>query len=160
MITIEPYIIEAAPIGEPNPLPDIHNVSYIHSGIELSDEITAKERSNIGKGMLQTLLPYKQQDSYSRERSPREFRAAVLENSKLRAVFLPEVGGRLWSLWDKRLGRELLFRNPVFQPANLGLRNAWFAGGVEFNVGIKGHTPLTASPLFCEIAVLRNCGNR
>ncbi len=152
MITIEPYIIEAAPIGEPNPLPDIHNVSYIHSGIELSDEITAKERSNIGKGMLQTLLPYKQQDSYSRERSPREFRAAVLENSKLRAVFLPEVGGRLWSLWDKRLGRELLFRNPVFQPANLGLRNAWFAGGVEFNVGIKGHTPLTASPLFCEIA--------
>lgn len=33
------------------------------------------------------------------------------------------------------------------QPANLGLRNAWFAGGVEWNIGTFGHTPLTCSPL-------------
>lgn len=44
----------------------------------------------------------------------------------------------------------MLYRNDVFQPANLALRNAWFSGGVEWNIGIKGHNPLTASPLFTQ----------
>ncbi len=30
------------------------------------------------------------------------------------------------------------------------MRNAWFSGGVEWNVGIKGHNPLTCSPLFAR----------
>lgn len=64
---------------------------------------------------------------------------------------MPELGGRLWSLYDKDNKHELLYVNPVFQPGNLGLRNAWFSGGVEFNVGIKGHNPLTCSPLHAVI---------
>ncbi|MBN1247034.1 MAG: DUF5107 domain-containing protein, partial [Anaerolineae bacterium] len=44
--------------------------------------------------------------------------------------------------------RELLDVNPVFQPANLALRNAWFSGGVEWNIGTTGHSPFTCSPLF------------
>jgi tetratricopeptide (TPR) repeat protein len=47
----------------------------------------------------------------------------------------------------------LLFKNPVFQPANLALRNAWFSGGVEWNIGMTGHTPFTVSPVFCAEAV-------
>ncbi len=151
MIKIEPYPIPAADLGELNPLPDIKNVSYIHAGYEYTKKLTKDELTYIGKGMIPTLLPYKIQDGYDRELKERVFRAAVLENEKLRAVFLPELGGRLWSLYDKTLGRELLYKNTVFRPANLGLRNAWFSGGVEFNVGIKGHNPLTCSPLFCEI---------
>ena len=48
----------------------------------------------------------------------------VLENDKLIATFLPEQGGRLWSLKNKATGKEVLYKNPVFQPANLGIRNA------------------------------------
>src|SRR5699024_2339485 len=33
------------------------------------------------------------------------------------------------------------------QPAHFGLRNAWVAGGVEWNIGTIGHTVLTAEPL-------------
>jgi Domain of unknown function (DUF5107) len=50
-------------------------------------------------------------------------------------------GGRLWSLVHKPTGRELLHRNPNFWPANLALRNAWVAGGVEWNLGTIGHSP-------------------
>ena len=82
------------------------------------------------------------QDGYTRLRQPREFQVAVLENEILRATFLIEYGGRLWSLLHKPSGRELLDRNPVFQPANLALRNAWFSGGVEWNIGTIGHTPI------------------
>lgn len=156
MISYEEYVINSAELGECNPLPDLKNVSYIHAGYEMTDKVTPEERKSIGKGMISTMLPYKLQDGYNRNRKPRAFKAVRLENEYLCAIFLPELGGRLWSLFDKKKGRELLYKNPVFQPANLALRNAWFSGGVEFNVGIKGHNPLTCSPLFAEIITADN----
>ena len=140
----------SANLGRPNCLPDIHNDTYIRAGITLTDNITAEERKWIGKGMISTLLPYQIQDNYDRSRSIKEFDAAILENEHLIATFIPELGGRLWSIYDKKEKRQLLYDNNVFQPANLALRNAWFSGGVEFNVSIKGHNPLTCSPLFAK----------
>jgi len=151
MVKFEDYIMPAASMGELNPMPDIKNISYIHAGYEVSDKITDEEKKYIGKGMISTLLPYKIQDGYNREKKPRAFKAAVIENDLIKVVFLPEMGARLWSVFDKTENRELLYVNPVFQPGNLGLRNAWFSGGVEFNVGIKGHNPLTCSPMWCAV---------
>ncbi|MFF5207689.1 DUF5107 domain-containing protein [Streptosporangium sp. NPDC000396] len=98
-------------------------------------------------GVPFSLLPYGRRDGYGRHPVEREIPSIVLENKHLRAEFLPSLGGRLWSLVDKSAGRELLFRNPVIQPANLALRDAWFAGGVEWNLGTTGHWPLTCEPL-------------
>jgi tetratricopeptide (TPR) repeat protein len=78
------------------------------------------------------------------------FRSVVLENEFLTATFLPELGGRLTSLLYRPLNRELLHRNPVFQPANLAIRNAWFSGGIEWNIGQYGHTFTTCTPVFAS----------
>lgn len=154
-LRFEEMLIEAADLGEESCLPDIMNNKYIHTPIRVTDRVTEEERKLIGKGMISTLLPYCIQDGYDRNRKMTAFPAAVLENEYLKAIFLPSLGGRLWSLTDKKNNRELLYRNAVFQPANLSLRNAWFSGGVEWNVGIKGHNPLTCSPMFaCQ------CTNR
>lgn len=142
------YEILAADIGVENYMPDIKNVEYIHAGYTLAERVNPEDAENIGKGMIRTMLPYTLQDNYNRDRKVRKFHAAILENNKLRAVFLPELGGRLWSLYHKVLERELLYVNPIFQPGNLALRNAWFSGGVEWNIGIKGHNPLTCSPMY------------
>src|SRR2546423_5313162 len=89
------------------------------------------------------------QDGYNRNRRVRPLPSLVLENEHLRATLLPEAGGRMASLYHKTAGRELLHRNPVFQPANLALRNAWLSGGVEWNPGgPPGHHYLTCSPIF------------
>jgi hypothetical protein len=72
----------------------------------------------------------------------------TIEDDALRAVLYPSLGGRLISLYDKTDRRELLFDNPVFQPANLAIRNAWFSGGVEWNGPLYGHSLLTCSPVF------------
>lgn len=149
VVKLETLTMPAADMGKWNPMPDIKNVSYIHADYEMTAKIREDEKAYIGKGMIPTILPYQLQDGYDRSKQMREFKAAVIENEHLKAVFLPELGGRLWSLYDKDLHRELLYVNPVFQPGNLGLRNAWFSGGVEFNVGIKGHNMLTCSPLWC-----------
>lgn len=144
------YPIPAANLGQENPLPDIKNISYIHSDFEATDAVPPELSRYLNKGMINTMLPYSQLDGYDRNRKERLFQAVILENELLKAVFLPELGGRLWSLIDKATGRELLYRNPVFQPGNLALRNAWFSGGVEFNVSIKGHHPLTCDPMFVQ----------
>ncbi len=145
-----PYIMPAAAMGKENPLPDIKNVSYIHAAIKTTENVPEKAKTYINKGMIPTMLPYRQQDGYDRDRKDRAFKSVVIENENLKAVFLPELGGRLWSLYDKKAEKELLYCNPVFQPGNLALRNAWFSGGVEFNVSIKGHNPLTCDPLFAR----------
>ncbi len=145
-----PYSIPAATLGPENPLPDIKNNAYIHAEIEVTKAVPKRLATYIDKGMVSTMLPYTQQDCYDRSRISRLFKAVFLENEHLKAVFLPELGGRLWSLWDKDADRELLYANPVFQPGNLALRNAWFSGGVEFNVSIKGHHPMTCSDMFAQ----------
>ena len=149
-LLFEKYPILAATLSEDSALPDIHVNSYIRANITVSDRVSDEDAKYIGKGMISSLLPYRISDSYTRERSVRDFNAAILENEHVRAVFLPELGGRLWSLYDKKKDRELLYKNDVFQPCNLALRNAWFSGGVEWNVGIKGHNPLTCAPLFAQ----------
>ena len=151
MVKFENLIIPSANLGPKNPMPDIKNISYIHAGYKMTDRVTKEETTYIGKGMIPTILPYQLQDGYDRTKKPRAFQAAIVENDHIRATFLPELGGRLWSLFDKDNQKELLYVNPVFQPGNLGLRNAWFSGGVEFNAGIKGHNPLTCDTLHVAV---------
>lgn len=153
----EDYWIPAASMGKDNPLPDIKSMEDQHAKAPVDRKtISAEEARYMGWGRVKGILPYTIQDGYGRRRRPRAFKAVVLENEQLRATFLPELGGRLWSLIDRQTGRELLHRNPVFQPCNLALRNAWFSGGVEWNVGIIGHSPFTADQLFARHKMLRD----
>lgn len=125
---------------------NLQNKTEFH--LEESDEIYE------GYGRLSNVYPYRAYTCYDRKLREKEVKTAVLENEFLQAVFLPELGGRLWRLTDKTTGVNLLYTNDVIRPSNLATRNAWFSGGVEWNVGIIGHTPLTMEPLFT--AVLEN----
>ncbi|MGW4134502.1 DUF5107 domain-containing protein [Amycolatopsis japonica] len=140
-------VLPAAELGPENPLPPLRKPEAV-AKVSNVDELPPDLAENIGYGRLDTTLPCLLQDGYTRERIERELPAVVLENDKLRATVLPSLGGRLYSLVHKPSGRELLYRNPVFQPANLALRDAWFAGGVEWNLGSTGHTTLTCEPMF------------
>lgn len=150
-LTWTTYTMPAASLGKENPLPDLKGAGDPHAQIAIDETtITPEEAKYIGWARVSTILPYTIQDGYNREKRSRDFKAAVLENEHLRAVFLPQLGGRLWSLFDKDAGKELLHVNPVFQPCNLALRNAWISGGVEWNCGIVGHTPFTVSDMACQ----------
>lgn len=96
---------------------------------------------------LRSLLPAQVRDGYGRGREPRALDALVIENDRLRATVLPALGGRIASLHHKPTDRELLYVNPVLQPANFALNGAWFSGGIEWNIGATGHTTLSCSPV-------------
>lgn len=95
-----------------------------------------------------SILPYQVSDDYDRDLQSGTLDVLVLDNGRLRAVVAPALGGRLLELKDLATGRDLVFRNPVFQPANLAALNAWFSGGIEWNGLIPGHTPFTCAPVF------------
>ena len=102
----------------------------------------------LGYGAYTGALPYTAQSEYDRSESIREFDSYVLENEHLKAVFLPSLGGKLWSLYDKRNGQYLVMPNTVFRPCNLAVRNAWTSGGVEWNCGITGHHAFTCDKVY------------
>lgn len=98
-----------------------------------------------------SILPYQVSDDYDRDLKPGTLEVLVIENGRLRAAIAPSLGGRLLELKDLSTGRDLVFRNPVFQPANLAALNAWFSGGIEWNGLIPGHTPFTCAPVFAGV---------
>ena len=118
---------------------------------EISAELDEDDGLFIGYGMMSDGLPYTLQDDYDNPEEELTFKSVVLENECLKAVFIPELGGRLWSLYDKENQRDLILANTKFIPCNLAIRNAWFAGGVEFNCGRRGHDEQTVSPRYAAI---------
>lgn len=138
--------IEGTYLEGENPLPMFRNKNH-HREVPIDDNFTEEQRLKLGYETGERYLPYQLQDRYSRERKDIILKTIILENELLRAVFLPEYGGRLYSLIDKKTDKDILYKNPVFQPANLAILNAWFSGGVEWNIGQVGHAFSTCSPV-------------
>ncbi|MFF9132281.1 DUF5107 domain-containing protein [Streptomyces sp. NPDC014806] len=144
----EVLTLPAADLGPDNPLPALRPLDETHR-IDDRDKagLPRDMARQIGYAPLTGLLPVRVRDGYDRDRVPRLLDALVLENDRLRATVLPGLGGRIVSLLHKPTGRELLYRNPVVQPANFALNGAWYSGGIEWNIGATGHTTLSCAPL-------------
>lgn len=145
-------IMKGSLLDVESPIPVLRDLEE-HKTLEVNnmpDELS----DSIGHYCGYRVLPYKMQNHYTRSKDDVSLKTIILENNHIKATFLPEYGGRLYSLFNKDLDRELLSVNPVFQPANLGLRNAWFSGGIEWNMAHFGHSYLT-----CDLVHFGMCLN-
>src|SRR5262245_43632359 len=77
--------------------------------------------------------PYPLLDSLTNKRIDKVYRAVFLENEYLRVTVLPELGGKLYAIYDKTAGRDALYTNHVVKYAMVGIRGAWTSGGIEWN---------------------------
>lgn len=80
----------------------------------------------------------------------RAWRGLWIENEYLRALVLPEIGGRVHALQDKTNGYDLIYRQEVIKPALVGLAGPWISGGIEFNWP-QHHRPATFLPVETRI---------
>jgi hypothetical protein len=65
----------------------------------------------------------------------RSCQSIVIENPLLRVTFLPELGGRMISLFDKRTGLECLPGHQELKSSNGGPRGLWIPQGVQWQIG-------------------------
>jgi tetratricopeptide (TPR) repeat protein len=120
-ISEETRVLTTYPFSEPNPIPIL----------------TRDAR----------LYPYHPFEGYAKDGIPREWKVVRLENDLIEVFVLPEVGGKVWGAVVKSTGHEFIYRNEVMKFRNIALRGPWTSGGIEFNFGVIGHTPSTATPV-------------
>ncbi|MCJ7512858.1 MAG: DUF5107 domain-containing protein [Anaerolineales bacterium] len=92
------------------------------------------------------IYPYTLQDEIASSPTDTRYRTLELENRYLRLTVLPELGGRVVSLYDKIAGREVFYKNSVIRFSPLAIRGAFFSGGLEFSFPVA-HAPTTVSPV-------------
>ncbi len=62
---------------------------------------------------------------------PKTYRAIFVENEYLKLTYIPEFGGRFFSVYDKLHRREMFYRNDVIKPSHYNPRNSWPQSGFE-----------------------------
>lgn len=80
------------------------------------------------------------------------WKMVVLENRYLRVKIFPEIGGKVWSVYDKTAGKEMFYDNDAVKFRDIAMRGPWTSGGIEFNYGVIGHAPSCAHPVDWRIA--------
>ncbi len=103
------------------------------------------------------LFPYTSYSDTAPSAVPRSFRMVVLENEFLRLEVAPELGGRIYSLFDKRIRQEILFSNPVVKPVRILPIWAFISGGMEFNFPIA-HSPTSIATVGCALGATDDYG--
>jgi hypothetical protein len=137
----------AAELGPESPLPPFTGLQKLPD-LSSSPDLPRDMRERIEYGQLANPLPYGLQNGYRRDLRLQEISAIQLTNGRLEACVLPGLGGRLWSLRELVADRDLVFTNRRLQFANFALTDAWFAGGIEWNLGFTGHATSTCRPVF------------
>lgn len=79
------------------------------------------------------VYPYPRMDFARVGPADTALQVVVLESAGTRVVVAPALGGQILRWTDKRLGREVLYANPVIKPSPWGARGWWLAtGGMQW----------------------------
>ena len=93
------------------------------------------------------IYPYFSFDGYSTSPSQKNYKIIEIENDFIKVFIAPEIGGKVLGAIDKTSGKEFIYKNEVVKFRNISMRGPWTSGGIEFNFGIIGHHPSTATPV-------------
>ncbi len=106
----EPVIIDTYPV----PAPD-RNPLFLEN--------------RVYQGSSGRVYPNPVTDGVADEPVPSVWEAIHLENEYLRVMVLPQIGGRIHVVQDRKTGYDLFYRQNVIKPALVGLLGPWISGG-------------------------------
>ncbi|MEO8473838.1 MAG: DUF5107 domain-containing protein [Chryseolinea sp.] len=93
------------------------------------------------------LYPYFRFDGYTTISKPQDWKIVEMENDYIKIAITPEIGGKVWSAYEKSKDFPFIFSNHVVKFRDIAMRGAWTSGGMEFNFGDIGHAPTTSTPV-------------
>lgn len=97
------------------------------------------------------IYPYFKYEGFSIKSEKQKWTVVTMENDYLRIKILPQIGGKIWSVVDKRTGEEMFYDNDAVKFRDIALRGPWTSGGIEFNFGVIGHAPTCSAPVDYKI---------
>jgi tetratricopeptide (TPR) repeat protein len=77
--------------------------------------------------------PYSSQRDIAWQSKPQTWTAVCMENRYLKVMIMPELGGRLFAMYDKLADRDVIYRQKSIKPGRVGTRGAWICGGIEYD---------------------------
>ncbi|MCX6567817.1 MAG: DUF5107 domain-containing protein, partial [Candidatus Aminicenantes bacterium] len=110
------------------------------------DPVPIFARSSMGSQGAR-LYPYFVFDRFTAVPIEKSWTVVRLKNPYIEVAVLPQAGGKVWGASEKATGREFIYWNHVLKFRQIALRGPWTSGGIEFNFGIVGHAPSTATPV-------------
>lgn len=109
--------------------------TYEHPGREMEPPL-------FSSSTLTGLYPFPTYLPNFREGDPRpqSYRTVLVENEYLKLTYIPEFGGRFFSLYDKVRKKEVFYRNDVIKPTMFNPRLNWAQSGIELTGPYDAHT--------------------
>lgn len=89
------------------------------------------------------IYPYTLLDEIAPRPCDKTYHTLEIENRYLRVTVIPDLGGRVYSVYDKISQREVFYKNSIVKFSPLAIRGAFFSGGMEFSFPVA-HAPTTA----------------
>jgi len=102
--------------------------------------------NRVYQGSSGVVYPHPVIEKISDSKTDKIYKALFLENTYLKIMILPELGGRVQMAYDKVKQRHFVYYNQVIKPALVGLTGPWISGGIEFNWP-QHHRPSTFDPI-------------
>lgn len=96
------------------------------------------------------IYPYTLLDDIEAKCNDKTYHTLVLENKYLRVTLITDLGGRVYSVFDKVSQREVFYKNSIVRFAPLAIRGAFFSGGMEFSFPVA-HAPTTCDKVNWDI---------
>ena len=108
--------------------------TYEHTGREMEPPL-------FPDSTVKGLYPFPSYLPAYEEGSPKPvtYKSIVVENEYLKLTYLPDLGGRFFSLYDKVRKREVFYRNDVIKPAMFNPRISWTTSGIELTGPYDAH---------------------
>ncbi len=117
-----------------------------------TSEIRALNRNPVFRSQygVAHIYPYTLIDDIDPTIKDTAYHTLVLENRYLRITVIPDLGGRVYSVFDKISQRDVFYKNSVVRFAPLAIRGAFFSGGLEFSFPVA-HAPTTCDQVNWDI---------
>jgi len=90
------------------------------------------------------IYPYPYKDVLTEKKTDKSYTACWLENSFIKLLVTPEIGGKIYGARDKTNNYDFFYWQSTVKPALISLTGAWVSGGIEWNFP-NGHRPSTFS---------------
>jgi tetratricopeptide (TPR) repeat protein len=87
---------------------------------------------------------------------PEKYPAVFVENEYLKLTYIPELGGRFFSLYDKLHHRQVFYRNDVIKPAHYNDRVNFPLSGIELTGPYDSHSLTTHSEPYWSHTIVKH----